>query len=311
MAVNPNLAIPLHRSKTGHLLVDLRGDWLQQGFRMDDIPPHLLLGDVPEEENFLADSVYGVFPEAASPVHRSLGSDAHPGPVQPASDNVCAPPSVLAASPVVPGDPAARRSSEMRSSLSALASLVALHFHGSAGSVIMPRRLRGRKFPEGRCSQDEGTQGFDGGARLGLGPGGTGGPSRPENPLGGSRTRERQWSQWSRDVACVPSLRAPDLVCATGRGTRFVPQGRCAAKAVAELPPNQLQDKRIGLRAAEQSALRRLEQVRRLRESIPETQIQEPAAVIVENTPGEGRPWTAIQRDLDQLAATTGNPPPP
>ena len=32
VAVNPNLAIPLRRGKTGHLLIDLRCDWLQHGF---------------------------------------------------------------------------------------------------------------------------------------------------------------------------------------------------------------------------------------------------------------------------------------
>ena len=124
VAVNPNLAAPLRRSKTGHLLTDLRGDWMQQGFRMDDIPPHLRLGDEQEEENFVA-SVYGKFPDCES----------QPGePLSECAEHACPQPSaasnVSADSRVYHGEPAAQSSSDMKASLGALASLVALHFHG-------------------------------------------------------------------------------------------------------------------------------------------------------------------------------------
>ncbi|CAE7185545.1 unnamed protein product [Symbiodinium microadriaticum] len=91
---------------------------------MDDIPPHLRLGDEQEEENFVA-SVYGKFPDCES----------QPGePLSECAEHACPQPSaasnVSADSRVYHGEPAAQSSSDMKASLGALASLVALHFHG-------------------------------------------------------------------------------------------------------------------------------------------------------------------------------------
>ncbi|CAE7904191.1 unnamed protein product [Symbiodinium sp. KB8] len=126
VAVNPNLAIPLRGGKTGHLSIDFRGDWMQQGFRMDAIHLHIQRGDVSEEETYLADCPAG----SSESVHVE-----HACTEQPAPDDV------HVSSCVPPDDPTAQSSKDMKASLSALASLVALHFHGKSPSCAMPLYL--------------------------------------------------------------------------------------------------------------------------------------------------------------------------
>ena len=207
---------------------------------MDAIPPHLHLGDEPEEENFLA-SVYGVFPESTSSVPSASAHTEHACPLQPAGDCVCPPSSVLAASHELPGDPAAQRSSDMRASLGALVFLVALHFHGDSRSTVRPPLL-------GDSGQSWSSEVWD--------PQG----QKPEALSSGSRSRlaEGRESGCSGSKNVGPTMQRPSprgdvqglwpetSVCATDWCARTGPQGM--------LPPEQLQDKRIGLRAAEQSA---------------------------------------------------------
>ena len=225
VAVNPNLAIPLRRSKTGHLLIDLRGDWMQQGFRMDDIPPHLQLDDEQEEENFVA-SVYGVFPE----------SEPHTDRACPRLSNVCAD------SHVYHGEPAVQSSSEMKASLGALASLVALHFHGRDTASAIPPLLgasfEGRRA-EGQCKQGEAQEDVTCGERLGLGSGRACGSSGStdlgptvqwSSPGSSSRTGEPQWGERPCHVEGMPSVRTPDPVCASDRSTWSLSQGGSAER---------------------------------------------------------------------------------
>ena len=246
VAVNPNLAIPLRRSKTGHLLIDLRGDWMQQGFRMDDIPPHLQLDDEQEEENFVA-SVYGVFPES-----------------EPHTDRACPRPShVCADSHVYHGEPAAQSSSEMKASLGALASLVALHFHGrDAASAIPP--LLGASFEgrraEGQCEQGEAQEAITCGERPGLGTG-RADPRDPRTlgppcnglhqealPGRGSPSRANGHAMWKACRVCGLRILYVPRIGAHGLARKAGPLSADTSQAVKELPPEQLQDKRIGLR---------------------------------------------------------------
>ena len=59
-AVNPNLAIGLRRSRTGHLLLDLTQDWLSQGVHLDQIGselklhPEILCAEIKENEGVSA-----------------------------------------------------------------------------------------------------------------------------------------------------------------------------------------------------------------------------------------------------------------
>ena len=98
VAVNPNLAILLRGGKTGHLSIDFRGDWMQQGFRMDAIPLHIQRGDVSKEETYLADCPAG----SSESVHVE-----HACPEQPAPDDV------HVSSCVPPDDPTALSSKNM------------------------------------------------------------------------------------------------------------------------------------------------------------------------------------------------------
>ena len=40
-AVDPGLAIHLKRSRSDHMLIDLKGDWLAEGTRLDSLPQQI------------------------------------------------------------------------------------------------------------------------------------------------------------------------------------------------------------------------------------------------------------------------------
>ena len=51
-AVDPGLAIHLKRSRSGHMLIDLKGDWLAEGTRLDSLPLQIA-SPGPVEENYV------------------------------------------------------------------------------------------------------------------------------------------------------------------------------------------------------------------------------------------------------------------
>ena len=51
-AVDPGLAIHLKRSRSGHMLIDLKGDWLAEGTRLESLPLQIA-SPGPVEENYV------------------------------------------------------------------------------------------------------------------------------------------------------------------------------------------------------------------------------------------------------------------
>ncbi|CAE7345527.1 GIP [Symbiodinium sp. KB8] len=99
-------------------------------------------------------------------------------------------------------------------------------------------------------------------------------------PGRGSPSGANGHAMWKACRVCGLRILYVPRIGAHGLSRKAGPLSADTAQAVKELPPEQLQDKRIGNRAAEQSALRRLEQVRRLRQSLPEPSVTEPAVVV-------------------------------
>ena len=61
-AVDAGLAIHLKRSRSGHMLIDLKGDWLAEGTRLDNLPQQL--SNLCFAEENLVEAAYVVQPES-------------------------------------------------------------------------------------------------------------------------------------------------------------------------------------------------------------------------------------------------------
>ena len=52
VAVDAGLAIDLKRSRSGHLLIDLKGDWMSEGTRLDSLPQQIVTPPPVQEKYF-------------------------------------------------------------------------------------------------------------------------------------------------------------------------------------------------------------------------------------------------------------------
>ena len=240
VAVDPALAVPLRRSQTGHLLLDLRQDWTQQGFRLDNVPSSFLSECPKDEETFMA-SVY-VCSEEEQP--RSMPQECLDTPHVELHHE-----SAALSVEQQPG---------MRASLGALASLVALHFHGHGSRPNSDSRLIGASL--GNLSQSE-TQGQNkdqipaSGPGLGesgvRGPAGSAGGQSVQRSTCGSSSRTglsfgiHGFAMWRACKNCgLRLLYVPRAGC-HGVHRKAGPLSKDTVEAVKTFPQEQLQDRRI------------------------------------------------------------------
>ena len=251
-AVDPGLGIPLQKSRSGHLLLNLARDWLEQGFRLDSIPSHILQ-EPEEEQNFVEDAspVFAVIREEvqapAQPheaqcdaVHVSL-RDARHGP--PADSDV----HVTAVAHEHHAHPDGTEAREIRTSmrpatLLPLLTLAALHSHGgslrdredqgaSVGSrdgVFLGRVInyspqcqqQGQAGVQGESQDAVSTSGLrEGGGSRSAGSSSSGGTVlfQPRGSATGTRVQIR--GQLPRNVARLPHVLPEVAVCSSYRST--------------------------------------------------------------------------------------------
>ena len=77
-AVDPGLAIHLKRSRSGHMLIDLKGDWLAEGTRLDSLPQQIST-PCSAEENYVETAfvIEGALGEVPDNVQDPCQSDEH------------------------------------------------------------------------------------------------------------------------------------------------------------------------------------------------------------------------------------------
>ena len=187
-AVDPNLAIGLRRSRTGHLLLNLTQDWLSQGIPLDrlgselKLRPEILCAEMAENEGVSAFMVVDA-PCDASPSEKPAPAEtpASESLVDPSSKlmHVDEPSVVLAAEKPVSTSQRLRAQTPTRmSTLKALLTFAAFHGACFSGSSIRSNGIdssssRGQNSAENQVKGQEGRDSPTFGARAGRG-------SRPE-----------------------------------------------------------------------------------------------------------------------------------
>eukprot|EP00439_Symbiodinium_sp_Y106_P055997 s615_g7.t2 len=242
-------AIKLQRSPSGHALLDLRGDWLSGGCLVSELGKTLQPVLFSEEKG--AESAYMVTESGTVPDHEV------PCPVPDGSDRQCSCACVSYQSQTTgaPNDVDGQNvgssnvSKPMRS-LVTLLTLVALH-----GGPLE----EGASFD---CQGQGQEQTKDGTAASRLRPDGGRGPSRPTGSRGSLQGQPLPKDS-VQPVCTVDRLLAPD----TKEMIKNVPED------TESYPTN----REIRLPAAENSTLRQLERVRRLRDGVATTSTKAPA----------------------------------
>ncbi|CAE7247762.1 unnamed protein product [Symbiodinium sp. CCMP2592] len=274
-AVDPSKGVPLRRSRTGHLLLDLREDWMSQAFDLLQPRAGAVLLAQPEktESVFMIDG--GVQSDQEQVECQSVHETGHgiavaqsePHAVEGAceSDRDPAPPSHECQHEANPNAVAQDRSRELpvMRPFGILVTLLASHGHvfGAAGDH---REQWGTQFEGGRQQRADPRDPRYAGAPCFS-------HHVPEPPGKGSRSGANQHGQWVHCKTCGLRLSYTPRVGKHGLRRSPGPLPEDTSQAVkGELPDvavENLRDKEIGWAAAEKSAEKHLAQVRAQRQA--------------------------------------------
>ena len=242
-AVDPGLAIHLKRSRSGHMLIDLKGDWLAEGTRLDSLPQPIST-PCSAEENYVATAfvvvgALGKVPDNGPdpcqsdervPVSESRVLSAHVRAEPRSPEPDCSPSSCKdTLMPVLKSD----GPRDSMKPLGAFLTLVAQHgFRNFDYSERMPRSTiyDGLRDPDGESHKKEAGHG----GSLGRSPGRgsrSPRPSLPRTPLQWSSRARSSWKgvtfglESARQLDSVPPLQDSAVLHASCRGACSLPQG--------------------------------------------------------------------------------------